>query len=100
MVLGSGIEVLPDESRLMIGGDNWHAEETFATLNFARRLIADVLTEKVADDYIRSRLYDNYAGDHREHDDPGYRLIEMDRSHRWDVRRIRGGRPDVPRYWD
>ena len=37
------IEILPDETRTMMGGDNWHAEESFATFQLARRLIAEVL---------------------------------------------------------
>ena len=50
--LHEAIEVLPDESRMMIGGDNWHAEESFATFATARRLIAEVLQEKVDADYF------------------------------------------------
>lgn len=50
--LHEAIEVLPDESRMMIGGDNWHVEETFATMRLARRLIAEVLEEKVQAGYF------------------------------------------------
>ena len=50
--LHEAIEVLPDESRLMLGGDNWHAEESYATLQAARRLIGEVLKEKVAAGYF------------------------------------------------
>lgn len=32
----------------MIGGDNWHVEETYATMRLARRLIGEVLAEKIA----------------------------------------------------
>ena len=46
------IEILPDESRMMFGGDNWHAEETYGTFTLARRLIGDTLEEKVADGYF------------------------------------------------
>lgn len=46
------IEVLPDESRLMLGGDNWHAEESYATFRTARRLIAEVLQEKLDAGYF------------------------------------------------
>jgi uncharacterized protein len=46
------IEVLPDESRMMFGGDNWHAEESFATFRTARRLIAEVLQEKIDSGYF------------------------------------------------
>ena len=49
------IEVLPDESRMMLGGDNWHAEETFASLMQARRLIAEVLRGKVRSGYFSDR---------------------------------------------
>ncbi|MGB0582939.1 MAG: amidohydrolase family protein [Limisphaerales bacterium] len=47
------IEVLPDESRMMLGGDNWHAEESFATFRTARRLIAEVLQEKINEGYFK-----------------------------------------------
>jgi hypothetical protein len=49
--LHEAIEVLPDESRLMIGGDNWHAEETYGAIMRMRRLIAEVLDEKVRSGY-------------------------------------------------
>tara|TARA_Y100001934_G_scaffold283685_1_gene405577 strand:- start:4698 stop:5957 length:1260 start_codon:yes stop_codon:yes gene_type:complete len=47
------IEVLPDESRMMMGGDNWHAEESFATFRTARNLISEVLQEKIDSNYFR-----------------------------------------------
>ncbi len=53
--LHEAIEVLPDESRLMIGGDNWHVEETFGAIRAMRRMIADVLQEKVDNGYFRLR---------------------------------------------
>jgi predicted TIM-barrel fold metal-dependent hydrolase len=53
LALHEAIEVLPDESRLMIGGDNWHVEETYGTLKLARQLIGDVLEEKVSAGYFR-----------------------------------------------
>ena len=46
------IEILPDESRMMLGGDNWHAEETYGSIAVARRLIGAALEEKVADGYF------------------------------------------------
>ena len=46
------IEVLPDESRIMFGGDNWHAEESFSTFKHARKLISEVLQEKVDSGYF------------------------------------------------
>jgi uncharacterized protein len=52
LALHEAIEVLPDESRLMIGGDNWHVEETYGTLKLARQLIGEVLEEKVAAGYF------------------------------------------------
>jgi hypothetical protein len=54
LALHEAIEILPDESRLMLGGDNWHAEETYATLQLARRLIAEVLSEKVDAGYFQT----------------------------------------------
>ena len=33
--LHEAIEVLPDESRLMIGGDNWHVEETYGAIHLS-----------------------------------------------------------------
>lgn len=53
LALHEAIEVLPDESRLMIGGDNWHVEETYGAMQWARRLIGEVLEEKVASGYFR-----------------------------------------------
>jgi hypothetical protein len=50
--LHEAIEVLPDESRMMIGGDNWHVEETYGTIQLMRRLIGEVLQEKVDNGYF------------------------------------------------
>jgi hypothetical protein len=36
----------------MFGGDNWHVEETYATMQLARRLIGEVLEEKIASGYF------------------------------------------------
>lgn len=55
LALHEAIEVLPDESRMMIGGDCLHVEETFAAIQGGRRLIGEVLNEKVANGYFRSR---------------------------------------------
>jgi len=52
LALHEAIEILPDESRMMLGGDNWHVEETYGTMKLARRLIAEVLEEKVASGYF------------------------------------------------
>jgi hypothetical protein len=46
--LREAIEVLPDESRMMLGGDNWHVEETYGAISGARRLIAGVLEQSVS----------------------------------------------------
>ena len=68
--LHEAIEVLPDESRLMIGGDNWHVEETYGAMHLMRRLIGEVLQEKVDSGYFqaddgrrlaRKILHDNAA---------------------------------------
>ncbi|MGY3033831.1 hypothetical protein ACVIIV_003001 [Bradyrhizobium sp. USDA 4354] len=55
LAVHEAIEVLPDESRMMIGGDCLHVEETFAAIQGARRLIGEVLNEKVANGYFQSR---------------------------------------------
>lgn len=52
LALHEAIEILPDESRMMIGGDNWHVEETYGTMKLARQLIGEVLEEKVAAGYF------------------------------------------------
>lgn len=52
LALHEAIEILPDESRMMLGGDNWHVEETYGAMRTARRLIAEVLEEKVAAGYF------------------------------------------------
>jgi hypothetical protein len=49
LALHEAIDVLPDESRMMLGGDSWHPEESYGALGLARRLIAEVLAEKVRD---------------------------------------------------
>ncbi len=51
--LHEAIEVLPDESRLMIGGDNWHVEETYGAIHLTRRLIGEVLQDKVESGYFQ-----------------------------------------------
>ncbi len=51
--LHEAIEILPDESRLMFGGDNWHAEESFSSFKHARNLISEVLQEKVDCGYFQ-----------------------------------------------
>jgi hypothetical protein len=52
LALHEAIEVLPDEARMMIGGDNWHVEETYGAMKLARRLIAEVLSDKLAEGYF------------------------------------------------
>jgi len=53
---------------MMLGGDNWHVEETYGAMKTARRLIAEVLEEKLASGYFsrataerlaRRMLHDN-----------------------------------------
>jgi hypothetical protein len=43
--LHEAIEVLPDESRMMLGGDTWHVEEAYGAITGARRLVSEVLGE-------------------------------------------------------
>ncbi len=52
LALHEAIEVLPNETLMMIGGDNWHIEETYGTMRTARRLIAEVLQEKLSAGYF------------------------------------------------
>jgi predicted TIM-barrel fold metal-dependent hydrolase len=52
LALHEAIEILPDESRLMIGGDNWHAEETYGAIRGFRELLTGVLEEKVRSGYF------------------------------------------------
>ena len=52
LALHEAIEILPNESRMMLGGDNWHVEETYGAMQTARRLIGEVLDEKVASGYL------------------------------------------------
>jgi hypothetical protein len=52
LALHEAIEILPDESRLMLGGDSWHVEESYGAITAARRLIGEVLKEKVDDGYL------------------------------------------------
>jgi hypothetical protein len=52
LALAEAIEILPDETRMMLGGDAWHAEESYGALRLARRLIARVLARRVADGYL------------------------------------------------
>ena len=52
LALHEAIEVLPNETRMMLGGDNWHVEETYGAMQTARRLIAEVLAEKLASSYF------------------------------------------------
>ncbi len=52
LALHEAIEVLPNESRMMLGGDNWHVEETYGAMQTVRRLIAEVLDEKLASGYF------------------------------------------------
>jgi hypothetical protein len=39
---------------MMIGGDNWHVEETYGAIHLVRRLIAEVLQEKLDSGYFQS----------------------------------------------
>jgi len=54
LALHEAIEILPEESRMMIGGDNWHVEETYGTMKLARQLLGEVLDEKLQSNYFRA----------------------------------------------
>lgn len=47
LALHEAIEIMPDESRLMLGGDAWHVEESYGALALGRRLIGEVLRERM-----------------------------------------------------
>ena len=53
--------MLPNETRMMLGGDNWHVEETYGAMQTARRLIAEVLDEKLADGYFNRTTAERLA---------------------------------------
>jgi hypothetical protein len=68
--LRQAIDVLPDESRMMLGGDTWHVEEAYGAITLARRLIGEALEQSVkagqfrasdAERLARKILYDNAA---------------------------------------
>jgi uncharacterized protein len=52
LALHEAIEILPDESRLMFGGDSWHPEESYGALALGRRVVSDVLQEKLDAGYL------------------------------------------------
>src|SRR5262249_58606563 len=47
LALHEAIEILPDEGRMMLGGDSWHAEESYGAIMLGRRLIGEVLQKRV-----------------------------------------------------
>ena len=49
------VEVLPNESRMMLGGDSWHAEEAYGAIRGARALIAGSLEAMVREGSFRRR---------------------------------------------
>jgi len=49
------IEILPDESRMMLGGDNWHVEETCGTLRTFRQLMIETFEEKISSGYFTEK---------------------------------------------
>jgi uncharacterized protein len=66
--LREAVDVLPDESRMMIGGDAWHVEETYAAITIARELVGETLDSCVragqfsspqAERLARKILHDN-----------------------------------------
>jgi predicted TIM-barrel fold metal-dependent hydrolase len=54
LALHEAIEILPDEGRIMLGGDNWHVEETVGTMQSFRSLLIEVLDEKVSNGYLQA----------------------------------------------
>ena len=69
--LRQAIDVLPDESRMMLGGDTWHVEEAYGAIRSARRLVGESLEQCVqagqfraadAERLARKIFHDNAAG--------------------------------------
>jgi len=56
------VEVLPDESRMMLGGDTWHAEEAYGAIGSARRLVTETLDAMVRDGAFGRRAAERLAG--------------------------------------
>jgi hypothetical protein len=54
LALHEAIDLLPDEGRMMLGGDCWHAEESYGAVLLGRRLIGEALEERVAGGYLDS----------------------------------------------
>ena len=53
--------MLPDESRMMLGGDSWHAEEAYGAIRGARELIAGCLEAMVREGSFRRREAERLA---------------------------------------
>ncbi|MCX7039439.1 MAG: amidohydrolase family protein [Spirochaetes bacterium] len=49
------VDILPDESRMMLGGDTWHTEEAYGAIGGARNLIAESLDSMVRAGNFRRR---------------------------------------------
>jgi hypothetical protein len=54
----------------------------------------------VADRYVAAELWDDNLGEHRADDELLNRLIELERSSRWQVRKLRSSTPDTDKYWN
>ncbi len=52
LALHEAIDTQADESRMMLGGDSWHVEESYGALALGRRLIGEVLHERVEARYL------------------------------------------------
>jgi len=63
-------------------------------------VIVDFGPGAVTSDYRRAELRDFQTGSHRESDELADRLIEIERSYRWETRRLRGDKPDTDRFWE
>ncbi|MCH7472228.1 hypothetical protein IIA79_04680, partial [bacterium] len=54
----------------------------------------------VTKDYAWAEILDYNAGAHRESEEITHRLIELERGDYWQIKRLRGGRPDTGRFWE
>ena len=51
-------------------------------------------------DYEASTIFDHDSGEDRYSEELADRLIEIDRGYLWEVKRLRGDRPDTDRFWE
>ena len=74
----------------------YYFAEPYATRHpFRLYLVVDFGREARTVDYARGVLDDYYSGEQRGNEDVAQRLIELNRSYTWELKRLRGARPDT-----